>query len=122
MSKVLAKKLLEKRAAAHEKGKAIIDAADAEGRALTAEESQSFDAITAEMDSLRSQADRLVAFEDEQRDIEASLGNIPGRGEDRNQDSAEVLLRKVLQAAGRPAVDDAGLGVARPGSRTLPRR
>jgi HK97 family phage major capsid protein len=97
MSKMLAKKLLEKRAAAHEKGKAIIDAADAEGRALTAEESQSFDAITAEMDSLRSQADRLVAFEDEQRDIEASLGKIPGRGEDRNQDSAEVLLRKVLQ-------------------------
>ncbi len=32
------------------------------------------------------------------------------------------LLRKVLQAAGRPAVDDAGLGVARPGSHTLPRR
>lgn len=97
MSKLLAKKLLEKRAAAHEKGKAIIDTAEAEGRALTAEEETSFNAITAEMDSLRSQADRLTAFEDEQRDIEASLGNVPGRGEDRNQDSAEVLLRKVLQ-------------------------
>ncbi|MBT2594738.1 phage major capsid protein [Arthrobacter sp. ISL-72] len=97
MSETLAKKLLEKRAAAHEKGKAIIDAADAEGRALTAEESQSFDAITAEMDSLRSQADRLVAFENEQRDIAASLGKVPGRGEDRNEDAAEVLLRKMLQ-------------------------
>ncbi|MFH9855123.1 ABC transporter substrate-binding protein [Streptomyces althioticus] len=32
------------------------------------------------------------------------------------------LLRKILRAAGRPAVDDAGLGVARPGSHTLPRR
>lgn len=97
MSKTLATKLLEKRAAAHEKGKEIIDRAEAEGRALTAEEETSFNTITAEMDSLRSQADRLVAFEDEQRDIEASMNRIPGRGEDRNQDSAEVLLRKVLQ-------------------------
>ena len=71
MSKVLAKKLLEKRAAAHEKGKAIIDTAEAEGRALTAEEETSFNAITAEMDSLRSQADRLTAFEEEQREAPA---------------------------------------------------
>lgn len=98
MSKALATKLLEKRAAAHEKGKVIIDRAEAEGRALTAEEESSFNAITAEMDSLRSQADRLVEFENEQRDIEAALGKVPGRGEQRTaDDSAEVLLRKVLQ-------------------------
>lgn len=96
MSAALANKLMEKRASVHEKGKVIIDRAEAEGRALTAEEVTAFGEITAEMDGLRSQAESLVAFEQEQRDIEASLGKTPGRGEDRNQDSAEVLLRKVL--------------------------
>ena len=96
MSATLAKKLLEKRAAIHEQGKVILDRAEAEGRALSAEEETAFGKVTAEMDSLRAQSDQLVAFEQEQRDIEASLGKVPGRGEDRNQDSAEVLLRKVL--------------------------
>ncbi|WP_159702465.1 phage major capsid protein [Arthrobacter sp. 18067] len=97
MSATLAKKLLEKRANIHKQGTAILDAAEKEGRALTTEEENSFNAITAEMDSLRSQSDRLVAFEQEQRDIEAALGNVPGRGEQRTSaDSAEVLLRKVL--------------------------
>lgn len=98
MSATLAKKLLEKRAAVHEKGKVILDLAETEGRALSAEEETSFNAITAEMDSLRSQSDQLVAFEQEQRDIEASLNKIPGRdGQRTADDSAEVLLRKVLQ-------------------------
>lgn len=97
MSATLAKKLLEKRAAAHEKGKVIIDRAEAEGRALTAEEETSFNTITAEMDSLRAQADRLVAFDQEQKDIEASLRNVPGQGEDRNQDPAGELLRSMLK-------------------------
>lgn len=97
MSVTLAKKLLEKRAAAHEKGKVIIDRAEAEGRALTAEEETSFNTITAEMDSLRAQADRLVAFDQEQKDIEASLRNVPGQGEDRNQDPAGELLRSMLK-------------------------
>jgi HK97 family phage major capsid protein len=96
MSATLAKKLLEKRAAVHEQGKALLDRAESEGRALTAEEETAFGKITAEMDGLRSQSDALVAFDQEQRDIEASLGKIPGGREDRNQDSAEVLLRKVL--------------------------
>ncbi|MHA7270404.1 phage major capsid protein [Arthrobacter sp. HLT1-20] len=97
MSTVLANKLMEQRAAVHEKGKVILDLAEAEGRALSAEEIVSFDKITAEMDSLRSQSDRIVAFEQEQRDIEASLGKVPGRGLAPQGDGAEVLLRKVLQ-------------------------
>lgn len=98
MSATLAKKLLEKRASVHEQGKAILDNAEKEGRALTAEEEKSFNAITSEMDSLRAQSDQLVAFEQEQRDIEASLGNIPGNREQRTaEDSAEVMIRKVLQ-------------------------
>lgn len=96
MSVTLAKRLLEKRASVHEQGKAIIDRAESEGRSLSAEDLAALDTVNAEMDSLRAQSDQLVAFDQEQRDIEASLGKIPGRGEDRNQDSAEVLLRKVL--------------------------
>lgn len=98
MSVALAQKLMEKRATVHEQGKAIIDRAEAEGRALTAEEETAFNKVTAEMDGLRSQADKLIEFDQERRDIEASLGNVPGRGEQRGtEDSAEVLLRKVLQ-------------------------
>lgn len=97
MSIALAKKLLEQRATAHEEGKKIIDAADKEGRALTAEESESFDKITAQMDSLRSQADRLVAFEEDQRNIEESLRGAPGAGrEEEREDPIAEQLRSLL--------------------------
>lgn len=98
MSMVLAQKLLEKRANLHEQGKTIVDLAQTEGRALTAEEETAFGKITAEMDSLRAQSDQLVAFAQEERDIEAAYGSVPGRSEKRgSEDSAEVMLRKVLQ-------------------------
>lgn len=98
MSAALANKLMEKRKSVHEKGKEIIDRAAAESRTLTAEEETAFDQVTAEMDSLRSQADKLAAFDQEQRDIEAAMNGVPGNGEQRRtEDGAEVLLRKVLQ-------------------------
>ncbi|MHA7275361.1 phage major capsid protein [Arthrobacter sp. Hz1] len=98
MSLALAKKLLEQRATAHKEGEAIIDLADKEGRALSAEEETKFNTITEQMDSLRAQSDKLVAFDQEQKDIEASMRKIPGREEDRNgAGGAEEMLRSMLK-------------------------
>ncbi|MHA7292620.1 phage major capsid protein [Arthrobacter sp. HLT1-21] len=98
MSLTLAKQLLEQRKTAHEEGKKIIDAAESEKRALTAEEEVKFTEISEQMDSLRSQADRLVAFNQEQKDIEESMRSLPGQTEQRRQeDTAEVQLRGMLK-------------------------
>ncbi|WP_104116964.1 phage major capsid protein [Arthrobacter sp. B1805] len=107
MSLTLAKQLLEQRRAAHEKGKVILDRAEAEKRDLSAEERVEFDQITQEMDSLRAQSDRLVAFDNERKDIEESFRSIPGSGDEHrggNADADEQI--RSLIAGGRNAAID----------------
>lgn len=89
MSKHLLAQITEKRNAAHAKASALISAAETEQRELTTEESQDFEALMTEIDSYRSQAERLGAFEAEQQSMERSLSRIPGgagsaRGVDRS--------------------------------------
>lgn len=76
----MAKMLLEKRANVENQARALLDRADAERRTLTAEESQQFDRYTAEMQSLRSQSDRLVQFEADAKDADEALRSIGHRG------------------------------------------
>ena len=65
------KELLEKRANVWEQAKALIDAAEAEGRDFIAEEQAQYDKMMDEMDGLAKRAKRL---EEKQR-LEAQLPN-----------------------------------------------
>ncbi|MDI3210495.1 phage major capsid protein [Arthrobacter sp. AL12] len=78
MSKHLIALLAEKRKTAHAKATALLNVAESETRSLTPEEVQTFDGLTAELDSYRSQEGRLKSFEDDVRSAEQSLSRIPG--------------------------------------------
>lgn len=78
MSKKLLAQLAEKRKATHAKASAIVSAAESEARELTTEEAQEFEGLMTEIDSYRSQAERMEAFEAEVRSTEQSLSRIPG--------------------------------------------
>jgi HK97 family phage major capsid protein len=69
------KELIEKRARLWEQAKAILDKAEAEEhRQLVAEEQVAFDAIHADMESLKATIDRLERQEQVTRELEASRG------------------------------------------------
>ena len=63
------KGLLEQRASTHEKMKAMLDAAEAEKRGLSAEESASFDAMNADIDGLDQQRKRLEDMDKREKDL-----------------------------------------------------
>jgi HK97 family phage major capsid protein len=83
-----AKRLLEERANTWEQAKALLDVAVAEKRELSAEETVQYDRMTADIESLRSRADKLV--EDQ-----------------RNADAAEASLRALVRTpASAPAAEE----------------
>jgi HK97 family phage major capsid protein len=75
----MAKLLLEQRANTWEQAKGLLDAAAAEKRELTAEEEVSYGKMTADIESLRSRADQLVADEATAKDAEESLRSLVNR-------------------------------------------
>jgi HK97 family phage major capsid protein len=93
----LAKHLLEQRANTWEQAKALLDNAAAEKRELTAEEEVSYGRMTADIESLRSKADKLIADEANAAAADASLRSLVAQPERREVKSEESeQLRKFL--------------------------
>ncbi len=111
MTHAMAQLLIEKRKNLETQARALLDAAEAESRGLSAEESAQFDRISADMGELRAQSDRLVAFDAESRAAEEALRNAghnpeEQRRRDENNDggNADVaLLRSMLRGEVREA-------------------
>lgn len=76
----LAQMLMEKRRGLEEQARALLDRAESENRGLTAEENATFDRITADMQSLRSQADKIAELETSTRGMEDGLRKIGHKG------------------------------------------
>lgn len=66
---------------------AVLDAADKDGGAFTAEQEAKYDAIMAEFDANKKKLDRMVKLSDEKADLEASAG----RQVKPSQDRIEVI-------------------------------
>ncbi|GAA1787932.1 phage major capsid protein [Agromyces lapidis] len=93
----LAKHLLEQRANTWEQAKALLDNAAEQKRDLTAEENVQYDRMTADIESLRSRADKLVEDEANSEAAAASLrslAKVPERREVVPTENEE--LRKFL--------------------------
>lgn len=78
MSKHLLSLLSEKRKAAHTKATALLNTAESETRNLTPEEAEQFEGLMTEIESYRSQAEQIDAFDADSRRTERSLSLIPG--------------------------------------------
>lgn len=76
-------KLQEKRANIWEQGKALLDAAEKEGRELTAEEADSFRKMNEDMDALGSQVTMLADRAKADEDMRAAFETIASRKEER---------------------------------------
>lgn len=87
--------LLEKRAKAFEQAKALLDHAAGEQRELTAEENVQYEAITADMAALRTQADKLVEDQKSSDAAEAALRSLAGRPEERTPNAEEDHEKEV---------------------------
>lgn len=78
----LVKQILEQRATVWEEGKALLDKAEAEGRSLTAEESQTWDRINAELTGLDDQRKSIEDAERRSREAEEAMRDL-GAGPER---------------------------------------
>lgn len=99
MAKTMAQLLMEQRKNIESQMRALIDGAETQERTLTAEESQTFETMSNDMDSLRSQADALVKAEERNRATEDALnaaGLTGGSQEQRGGSEVEVKLRSFL--------------------------
>lgn len=72
----LIKRLSERRMNVWEQAKAILDAADSEGRDLSAEEQVNFDKASADLDEIRANIERIASAEERNRDAEAAFARI----------------------------------------------
>lgn len=100
----MAQLLIEQRKNLETQARALLDAAEGESRGLTAEETQQFERINADMTSLRSQSDQLVTFEAESRAAEEALRGAGHnseeqrrRDEQRDGNSDEQTLRSMIR-------------------------
>jgi HK97 family phage major capsid protein len=124
----MANRLLEQRANTWEQAKALIDTAVAEKRELTAEEEASYARMTADLDSLRSRADKFAADEQAAADVEASLRSITAQRAEREVPAEESELRSFLRGEKREFVAkpnaaelrDLSKGTATAGGNTVP--
>lgn len=97
MSLAMAQLLLEKRKNLETQAHALLNAADAEKRELSAEENVQFDKISADMDALRKRSDSLVAFEADNKAAEEALrGSLGNKQEERDGSDVKVQLRRLL--------------------------
>lgn len=124
----MAKRLLEQRANTWEAAKALLDGAAAEGRDLSGEEEASYAKMTADLEALRSRADKLVADEETARAAEQSLRSLASREPERRTPEQEDALRSFLKGERREYVAaptaqeqrDLSKGTATAGGNTVP--
>lgn len=124
----MAKRLLEQRANVWEQAKALLDTAAAEGRDLTAEEQVSYERQTADLESLRSRADKMVADEETNRSAEESLRSLASRAKAPEVSGADDELRSFLRGEKREFIArpdaqemrDLTKGTASSGGATVP--
>lgn len=100
--------LSEERAKAWEQAKALLDAAAAEKRDLSAEENQTFERINAELDAKDARIKAVIDAEQRARDIEASRTRIGVSadlgGEQKPQaDADDIAVRRLLTGEIRSA-------------------
>lgn len=109
---------MEQRAAALTKARAILDAAEAENRDLTADEQQKYDGYNAEYDSLTAKINREQALADREAEVARSANGEqnparsqqPGRaGESRGDATDSAEYRRSLLRYMAYGVVDAGL-------------
>ncbi len=98
-----AQMLLEKRANTYEQAKTLLDTAAAEKRDLTAEEQQSYDRMSSDLNDLRSQVDKIIADDRLADEIEESLRKLADQGidPDKARKSDDEQLRAFLKGEKR---------------------
>lgn len=112
------KRLLEQRANIWEKAKELLDSAESENRDLTAEETTSYDAMTADLDGLDQRRKRIEDVEKRQveaEEIAAELrGQPPEAGRDPKQtgDGGSELRKMFLNGGKYTARSDKPMGTA----------
>lgn len=124
----MAKRLLEQRANTWEQAKALLDSAAAEGRDLSAEEEASYAKMTADLESLRARADKMVADEETARAAEESLRSLASRTNPVEVPGADDELRSFLRGEkrsyeakpNRAELRDLTKGTASSGGATVP--
>lgn len=92
-----AKSLLEKRATVWNEAKALLDGAAADKRELTAEEEVSYGKMTADIDSLRSRADKLVEDSRSAAAAEESLRSLLAQPAQRTEQKDDSGIRSLLR-------------------------
>jgi len=123
-------KLQEKRANIWEQGKALLDAAEKEGRELTAEEADSFRKMNEDMDALGSQVTMLAERAKADEDMRAAFETIASRKEERPDgregDDVASEFRKLASGESRgfnmsaAELRDLTKGTASSGGATVP--
>jgi HK97 family phage major capsid protein len=106
------KSILEQRASAWEQAKTLLDAAESENRAMSAEEEQSFDAITADIDRLDAQRKKVEESEQRAKDAADAMQrlNLTPAPEQRGEPAVEERLRSFLRGEARSFDTNEGLG------------
>lgn len=113
MAKPMAQLLMEQRKNIESQMRALIDNAETEERALSAEEAASFDTMSSDMDSLRSRADQLVQAEERSRATATALERAGVRGGDQEQRGGpRESLVEIRQFLKGDKVDFEGFGTA----------
>ena len=98
----MAKRLLEQRANTWEQAKGLLDSAAAENRDLSVEEEVSYSKMTADIESLRSRADKLVEDQSNADAAEAALRGLVSRPVERQAPAGEPdQLRAFLRGETR---------------------
>ena len=97
----LATQLTEKRQHIWHEAKTLLDTAAAENRDLTAEETGKYEAMAADLTSLRSRIDMIVGAETENRAIEESLTRLVGAPAERKAPKTDGLRAFLRGEAGR---------------------
>ncbi|ALV45825.1 hypothetical protein MB46_10370 [Arthrobacter alpinus] len=97
MTLAMAQMLLEKRKNIETQAHALLDAAEAEKRDLSAEEGVQFEKMSADMDGLRKRHDQMVQFETDNKSAEDALRKSMGdKPEVRDGSDVEGQLRQLL--------------------------
>ena len=107
----MVKNILATRANVWEQAKALIDAADAEGRAMTADEQRQFDEMSADLTRLDEQRQSVEAAERSARDADEalrSLGAVTPQA-DREVAGADAAVREFLRGERRHFDTNEGL-------------
>lgn len=99
MSHALAQRLIDERQATFHQAKALLDAAAAEKRDLTAPEVEQYDRMMADMDAKRARIDQIKSMIDDSAALEASLRELPKVDVERND--FDTKMRSFLKGETR---------------------